>query len=125
MTLRCGAERLSLPSDMTGGLSDVSDFGSAPAGLYSSLSTGMPENNMDEILDFSSLLMKLVLILLVALMAATLLVVPESMMESASSTLWLVAPLFVLTTVLDLIGAVRGNSPGSLTPKPSHDFPRS
>lgn len=80
---------------------------------------------MDEILDFSSLLMKLVLILLVALMAATLLVAPESMMESASSTLWLVAPLFALTTVLDLVGAVRGNSPGSLTPKPSHDLPRS
>ncbi|MFJ3050684.1 hypothetical protein [Pseudomonas nitroreducens] len=80
---------------------------------------------MGEILDFSSLLMKLVLILVVALMATTLVVAPESMMENASSALWLVAPLFVLTTILDLAGALRRNPRGSLTQKPSHDFHRS
>ncbi|MBG6286465.1 hypothetical protein [Pseudomonas nitroreducens] len=77
---------------------------------------------MDEILDFSSLLMKLVLILLVTLMAATLVVAPEAMVENAFATLWLVAPLFVLTTLLDLAGALRRHPRGRYASKPLHDF---
>lgn len=77
---------------------------------------------MDEILDFASLLMKLVLILLVALMAATLAVAPDTMVENALSALALVAPLFVLTTVLDLAGALRRSQEDGFALKSPRDF---
>jgi len=62
---------------------------------------------MEEILDFASLLMKLVLILLVVLMAGSLLISPEGALAAAPSMLMLMVPLFVLVTVLDLAGVVR------------------
>ncbi|MDU4252469.1 MULTISPECIES: hypothetical protein [Pseudomonas] len=62
---------------------------------------------MDEILDFASVLMKLVVILLVALMAGSLVMAPERAVASAPSMLMLVVPLFVLVTLLDCAGVVR------------------
>lgn len=62
---------------------------------------------MDEILDFASVLMKLVLILLAVLMAGSLVVAPDRVLATAPSMLMLVVPLFALVTLLDLAGVVR------------------
>jgi Mg2+/Co2+ transporter CorB len=67
----------------------------------------MPESEMDEILDFASVLMKLVLILLAVLMAGSLVVAPDRVLATAPSMLMLVVPLFALVTLLDLAGVVR------------------
>ncbi|TLP70087.1 hypothetical protein FEA48_27685 [Pseudomonas nitroreducens] len=61
---------------------------------------------MDEILDFASVLMKLVLILLAALMAGSLVMAPDRTLATAPSMLMLVVPLFALVTLLDLAGVV-------------------
>ncbi|KJK03405.1 hypothetical protein UB43_02570 [Pseudomonas sp. 21] len=57
---------------------------------------------MDETLDFASVLMKLVLILLVVLMAGTLVIAPERALAVAAPMLLLLTPLFVLVLLLDL-----------------------
>ncbi|WP_236199849.1 hypothetical protein [Pseudomonas pseudonitroreducens] len=73
---------------------------------------------MGGLVDFASVLIKLVIILLVALMSGTLLVLPDKAMELAPTMLLLVVPLFVLTIVLDLIGASQRSSElgGALKP---------
>ncbi|MCP1650177.1 hypothetical protein [Pseudomonas nitroreducens] len=73
---------------------------------------------MGGLVDFASVLIKLVTILLVALMSGTLVVVPEMAMELAPTMLLLVVPLFVLTIVLDLLGASRRSAElgGALKP---------
>lgn len=80
---------------------------------------------MDEILDFASVLMKLVLILLVVLMAGALVMAPERALAVAPSMLMLVAPLFALVMLLDLTGVVRRFSAERLARKSarrwSHD----
>ncbi|MDH0292795.1 hypothetical protein N7414_27055 [Pseudomonas sp. GD04087] len=65
---------------------------------------------MGGLVDFASVLIKLVIILLVALMSGTLLVLPDTAMELAPTMLLLVVPLFVLTIVLDLMGASQRSS---------------
>lgn len=62
---------------------------------------------MGEILDFASVLMKLVLILLVVVMAGTLVIAPGRALAVAPSMLMLVAPLFALVMLLDLAGLVQ------------------
>lgn len=74
---------------------------------------------MDEILDFASVLIKLVVILLVALMAGSLVMAPERAVASAPLMLMLVVPLFVLVTLLDLAGVVRRFSANRLARKSS------
>jgi hypothetical protein len=59
---------------------------------------------MEEIVDFASLLMKLVVLLLVVLMAVSMLVMPYWAMALGEAMLYLVAPVFVLSMVLDLAG---------------------
>ncbi|WP_447749200.1 hypothetical protein [Pseudomonas nicosulfuronedens] len=80
---------------------------------------------MDEILDFASVLMKLVLILLVVLMAGSLVVAPERALAVAPSMLMLVVPLFALVMLLDLTDVVRrlfaGKEPRKSTRHWSHD----
>lgn len=75
---------------------------------------------MDEILDFASVLMKLVLILLVVLMAGSLVIVPDRALAVAPSMLVLVVPLFVLVTAIDLAGGVRRFSAGRAARKGAH-----
>lgn len=65
---------------------------------------------MGGLVDFASVLIKLVTILLVALMSGTLVVMPEMAMELAPTMLLLVVPLFALSSVLDLLGACRRSS---------------
>ncbi|WP_440465602.1 hypothetical protein ACKI1H_16340 [Pseudomonas sp. YH-1] len=62
---------------------------------------------MDETLDFASVLMKLVLILLVMLMAGTLVIAPERALVAAAPMLLLVSPIFVLVLLLDLASLVQ------------------
>lgn len=107
MTLRSRAEQFLMPSDMTGGLQEVSDFDALGPRLYRSLESTLLENDMHETLDFASVLMKLVLILLVALMAGTLVIAPERALALAVPMLMLVAPLFVLVMLLDLAGLAQ------------------
>ncbi|MFS2124095.1 hypothetical protein [Pseudomonas sp. Pseusp97] len=80
---------------------------------------------MDEIFDFASVLMKLVLILLVMLMAGSLVIAPDRTLAVAPAMLLLVVPLFVLVTVLDLAGVVQRISANRLARKSqphwSHD----
>ncbi|WP_448680377.1 hypothetical protein [Pseudomonas nicosulfuronedens] len=122
MTLRGRAGRLPLPSDMPDGLQDISHFGAVwPEAIQIVPDTAMPEKDMDEILDFASVLMKLVLILLVILMAGSLVIAPDRMLAVAPSMLMLVVPLFVLVTVLDLAGVVQRFSASKLaSKKPPH-----
>lgn len=77
---------------------------------------------MDEILDFASVLMKLVLILLVALMAGTLVISPGRALAAAPSMLMLVVPLFALVTVLDLAGVVQRVSANGAARNRSHHW---
>lgn len=104
MTLRSKAERLSLSWDMTGPLSEISDFCPFLTALYRCPESGVMETEMDELIDFASVLIKLVIILLVVLMASTLLLAPLTALQFAVPMVMLVVPLFVLTTVLDLAG---------------------
>jgi hypothetical protein len=62
---------------------------------------------MDEVLDFASVLMKLVFILLVALMAGTLVIAPDRALMATPLMLMLVVPLFVLVMLLDLAALVQ------------------
>lgn len=77
---------------------------------------------MHEILDFASVLMKLVLILLVALMAGTLVVAPDKALALSTPMLVLVAPLFILVLLLDLAGLVQRLSPNGVAGKRSHHW---
>lgn len=72
---------------------------------------------MDEIVDFASVLMKLVIILAIVLMAGSLIVMPDRAGGFVPSTLMLIVPMFVLTTLLDLAGILRGRSVGGLSSK--------
>lgn len=62
---------------------------------------------MREILGFASVLAKLVIILSVALMAGSLVLLPERAVAFTPEMLVLVVPLFVLTTLLDLSDVLR------------------
>lgn len=79
---------------------------------------------MDEILDFASVLMKLVLILFAVLMAGSLAVAPDRALAVAPSVLMLVVPMFVLVTVVDLAGVVQSLSANKLSRKASHHVGR-
>jgi hypothetical protein len=117
MTLRSGAEQFQVPSDMTGGLQEVSDFDALAPRLYRSLASTLPENDMHETLDFASVLMKLVLILLVMLMAGSLVFAPDRTLAVAPAMFLLVAPLFVLVTLLDLAVGWRRSGAASRSPQ--------
>lgn len=73
---------------------------------------------MDEIIDFASVLIKLVIILSVLLMAGTLIAMPETAIELAPLTLMLLVPLFLLTLVLGLTGICRRSSANDTVLKP-------
>lgn len=73
---------------------------------------------MDEIIDFASVLMKLVIILTVMLMSCTLVVLPDTAMALAAPMLLLVVPLFVFSTALDLRGVFLPRSENSAGIKP-------
>ncbi|MDF3863138.1 hypothetical protein P3W53_01595 [Pseudomonas denitrificans (nom. rej.)] len=75
---------------------------------------------MDEILDFASVLMKLVLILLAVLMAGSMAVAPDGTLPVTSSVLMLVVPMFVLVTLVDLAGVLQSLSANKLSRKSSH-----
>lgn len=72
---------------------------------------------MDEIVDFASVLMKLVIILAIVLMAGSLVVMPDRAGGFVPSMLMLIVPLFVLTTLLDLAGIFRRRSVDSFPSK--------
>ncbi|WP_207885505.1 hypothetical protein [Pseudomonas sp. 30_B] len=72
---------------------------------------------MDEIVDFASVLMKLVIILAIVLMAGSLVVMPDSAGGFVPSMLMLIVPLFVLTTLLDLVHILRDRSVGGFSSK--------
>ncbi len=72
---------------------------------------------MDEIVDFASVLMKLVIILAIMLMAGSLVVMPDRAGGFVPSMLMLIVPLFVLTTLLDLAGIFRRRSVDSFPSK--------
>ncbi|WP_152223951.1 hypothetical protein [Pseudomonas sp. SCB32] len=72
---------------------------------------------MDEIVDFASVLMKLVIILAIMLVAGSLIVLPDRAAALVPSMLMLIVPLFVLTTLLDLAGILRGRSTGNFQSK--------
>lgn len=74
---------------------------------------------MGEIVDFASVLMKLVIILVIVLMAGSLIVIPDKAGGFVPSMLMLIVPLFVLTTLLDLAGLFRGRAVGSFLSKQS------
>lgn len=57
--------------------------------------------------DFASLMAKLVIILSMTLIAASLTLIPGRAMAFAPEMLVLVLPLFVLTTLLDLRSVIR------------------
>lgn len=78
---------------------------------------GVLEIEMDEIVDFASVLMKLVIILAIVLMAGSLIAMPDRAGGFVPSTLMLIVPMFVLTTLLDLAGILRGRSAGGVSPK--------
>jgi hypothetical protein len=72
---------------------------------------------MDEIVEFASLLMKLVILLAVVLMALSLMIVPDSLPLLGEAMLLLVVPLFVLTTLLDLAVGWRRSVAASRSPQ--------
>ncbi|WP_430293224.1 hypothetical protein [Pseudomonas sp. B1-22] len=78
---------------------------------------GILEIEMDEIVDFASVLMKLVIILAIMLMAGSLVVMPDRAGGFVPSMLMLIVPLFVLTTLLDLAGIFRRRSVDSFPSK--------
>ncbi|MCP1626458.1 hypothetical protein [Pseudomonas nitroreducens] len=74
---------------------------------------------MDDIFDFASILIKLVLILSVALLSGFLVIAPDKAIALAPSMLFLGGPLFVLTMVLDLAGLLRRLSAGRVATRNS------
>jgi hypothetical protein len=117
MTLVCVAERLTSSSDMTGGLPEFSDPRASRAALYRRLEFELLEIGMDELIEFASLLMKLVILLAVVLMALSLMVVPDSLPLLGEAMLLLVVPLLVFTTLLDLAVGWRRSGAASRQPQ--------
>ena len=74
---------------------------------------------MREIVDVASVLMKLVIILTLLMMAGSLVLLPDRAGGGVPSMLMLIAPLFVLATLLDLVSLLRGRAGGGLFSKQS------
>ncbi|MFV3332249.1 hypothetical protein ACNFIA_15055 [Pseudomonas sp. NY15437] len=62
---------------------------------------------MNDMIDSASLLMKLVIILCVMLMACSVMVLPDKTFAVAPAVLLLIAPMFLLTLLLDLTEGLR------------------
>lgn len=74
---------------------------------------------MDEIIDFAALLMKLVTLLLVVVMALTMVAMPHRVIVQGEAMLFLLVPLFVLTTALDLFVLFRPSDRPAYPSQPS------
>ena len=74
---------------------------------------------MREIVDFASVLMKLVIILTLLMMAGSFVVLPDRAGGLVPSMLMLIVPLFVLATLLDLVSLLRGRAGGGVFSKQS------
>ncbi|MEE9103164.1 hypothetical protein VXJ36_23405 [Pseudomonas nitroreducens] len=86
---------------------------------YTGVRVEVLEIEMREIVDFASVLMKLVIILTLLMMAGSFVVLPDRAGGFVPSMLMLIAPLFVLATLLDLASLIRSRSVGGFLSKQS------